>query len=221
MAPPAGVQVVSACGTGQRALSSWGSIIRWWSPGSTKVAGSARSGRRNGPWPPSRPRSVRRPHEQTRTGRSNTSSLTSTPCCGVGGRTSGGGTPPEVHRHRQLRTRATGDPHLNPSRPLRTELGNPLHVGMVQSSRSAPTGGNGSLLVCACLAVNDVGEPCAGEPHARFDRGPLAKQHAMVRRKRCTQRETERTEPVHLPHDLTSQRPTSPPPGLVPVPAVR
>ena len=22
--------------------------------------------------------------------------------------------------------------------------------------------------------MNDVGEPCAGEPHARFDRGPLA-----------------------------------------------
>ncbi len=28
----------------------------------------------------------------------------------------------------------------------------------------------------ACLAVNDVGKPCAGEPHARFDRGPLAKR---------------------------------------------
>jgi hypothetical protein len=27
---------------------------------------------------------------------------------------------------------------------------------------------------CACLTMNDVGEPCAGEPHARFDRGPLA-----------------------------------------------
>lgn len=24
--------------------------------------------------------------------------------------------------------------------------------------------------------MNDVGEPCAGEPHARFERGPLAKQ---------------------------------------------
>jgi hypothetical protein len=23
--------------------------------------------------------------------------------------------------------------------------------------------------------MNDVGEPCAGEPHARFDRGPLAR----------------------------------------------
>jgi hypothetical protein len=25
--------------------------------------------------------------------------------------------------------------------------------------------------------MNDVGEPCAGEPHARFDRGPLAKRN--------------------------------------------
>jgi hypothetical protein len=24
--------------------------------------------------------------------------------------------------------------------------------------------------------MNDVGKPCAGEPHARFDRGPLAKR---------------------------------------------
>jgi hypothetical protein len=28
----------------------------------------------------------------------------------------------------------------------------------------------------ACLPVNDVGKPCAGKPHARFDRGLLAKQ---------------------------------------------
>ena len=26
---------------------------------------------------------------------------------------------------------------------------------------------------CACLTMNGVGKPCAGEPHARFDRGPL------------------------------------------------
>jgi RNA-directed DNA polymerase len=32
---------------------------------------------------------------------------------------------------------------------------------------------------CACLTVNDVGKPCAGELHARFDRGPLVDQ-AMV-----------------------------------------
>ncbi len=27
-----------------------------------------------------------------------------------------------------------------------------------------------------CAAMNDVGEPCAGERHARFDRGPLAER---------------------------------------------
>jgi hypothetical protein len=29
----------------------------------------------------------------------------------------------------------------------------------------------GAIRGCACLTTNDVGEPCAGEPHARFDRG--------------------------------------------------
>jgi hypothetical protein len=28
---------------------------------------------------------------------------------------------------------------------------------------------------CACLTMNGVGKPCAGEPHARFDRGPLGR----------------------------------------------
>ena len=32
------------------------------------------------------------------------------------------------------------------------------------------------VAACACHAMNDVGEPCAGEPHARFDRGPLARR---------------------------------------------
>jgi hypothetical protein len=30
---------------------------------------------------------------------------------------------------------------------------------------------HGPLRDCACLTVNDVGKPCAGEPHARFDGG--------------------------------------------------
>jgi hypothetical protein len=32
----------------------------------------------------------------------------------------------------------------------------------------------------ACLTMNGVGEPCAGEPHARFDRGPLGKATTTV-----------------------------------------
>jgi hypothetical protein len=27
--------------------------------------------------------------------------------------------------------------------------------------------------------MNDVGKPCAGEPHARFERGPLAKREQV------------------------------------------
>jgi hypothetical protein len=33
-------------------------------------------------------------------------------------------------------------------------------------------------LACESLTAKGVGEPCAGEPHARFDRGPLGKASA-------------------------------------------
>jgi len=38
-------------------------------------------------------------------------------------------------------------------------------------------------MACACQSVNDVGEPCAGEPHARFDAaaGGNPNQSAMPR----------------------------------------
>ena len=48
------------------------------------------------------------------------------------------------------------------------------------TARHLPAHRNGALSDCACLTMNDVGEPCAGEPHARFDRGPLA-----TRNKHC------------------------------------
>ncbi len=35
--------------------------------------------------------------------------------------------------------------------------------------------GRVAMDACACLTMNGVGKPCAGEPHARFDRGPLGK----------------------------------------------
>jgi len=49
---------------------------------------------------------------------------------------------------------------------------------------------------CACLTMNGVGKPCAGELHARFDRGPLGKVDAQARWNTCTQRETDGTEPI-------------------------
>ena len=62
---------------------------------------------------------------------------------------------------------------------------------------------------CACLTMNGVGKPCAGEPHARFDRGPL-------------ERLKPRRDGTHAPHGkpaglspsaapaIPNQRPTSP-----------
>ena len=54
----------------------------------------------------------------------------------------------------------------------------------------------------ACLAVNDVGKPCAGEPHARFERGPLEK------RERTRRARNPRASARYQPHP-TTQRPTS------------
>ena len=62
---------------------------------------------------------------------------------------------------------------------------------------------------CACLTMNGVGKPCAGEPHARFDRGPLG---------RLTPRRDGTHAPNGKPAGLSpsaapatpNQRPTSP-----------
>ena len=39
----------------------------------------------------------------------------------------------------------------------------------VDPARHLPPQRNGETDACVCQPVNDVGEPCAGEPHARFD----------------------------------------------------
>jgi group II intron reverse transcriptase/maturase len=59
--------------------------------------------------------------------------------------------------------------------------GRKRHWGSVRSpvvrrSRRVPPRWKGSLRACACLTVNDVGKPCEVAPHARFERGPLAKR---------------------------------------------
>ena len=55
----------------------------------------------------------------------------------------------------------------------------------------------------ACLAVNDVGKPCAGDPHARFERGPLEKRDSAR-----DERETSRPA-LGTNRQPTTQRPTS------------
>jgi RNA-directed DNA polymerase len=60
-------------------------------------------------------------------------------------------------------------PRLQQARTLRPQMGQPLRRRLV----SAPGGSHPprphQLRDCECLAMKGVGEPCAGEPHARID----------------------------------------------------
>ena len=103
------------------------------------------------------------------------SSWTSTPCCGAGGLLPLRQLEPEVRRHRQLRALAAvqaGQRQICHPIPTPSQ---PLQLRLAHRTRHPPTHRKRPILeTCACLTMNDVGEPCAGEPHARFDRGPLA-----------------------------------------------
>src|SRR6266540_3746020 len=116
----------------------------------------------------------------------------------------------EVRRDRPLRPRAFGDLGQCEARAPGTELATPPHGGVAGPPRRLSPQREGALRDCACLAVNDVGKPGAGEPHARFDRGPLAKQQP---RRAGTDAPTGK--PAELSpaayRSLTSQRPTLPP----------
>ena len=62
---------------------------------------------------------------------------------------------------------------------LRVATGPPgSRTGWLTEPGDLPSDRDGAPLGCECLTVNDVGKPCAGEPHARFDRGPLARRSA-------------------------------------------
>ena len=51
----------------------------------------------------------------------------------------------------------------------RPQLGHPLQLPVGEPARHLPPRRNGETHARVCQPVNDVGEPCAGEPHARFD----------------------------------------------------
>ena len=51
----------------------------------------------------------------------------------------------------------------------RPQLGHPLQLRVGDPARRPSPHRNGETDACVCQPVNDVGEPCAGEPHARFD----------------------------------------------------
>jgi hypothetical protein len=81
-------------------------------------------------------------------------------------------------RESALRARETGVVKTTGNRTrraLQAQLGPSIQLRVVQEPRGLPTHWESDLQDCACTAVNDVGKPCAREPHARFERGPLGR----------------------------------------------
>src|SRR5439155_27292997 len=81
----------------------------------------------------------------------------------------------------------------------RDQLGQPVRPRLASQPRHPRTGRQRPLPTDACAAMNDVGEPCAGEPHARFERGPLARRASTAKRNTRTRRKTRVTGPARLP----------------------
>ena len=134
-----------------------------------------RRGRRRGPWPPSGPRSESGPRPATPAYRWRRWSSASTPSFGAGGRTSA----METRRTSSTPSTATS---INGWRSWPApSTGSGAGTGAPASPTGGPTASafiasaERCALVGACLTVNGVGEPGAGEPHARFDRGPLVR----------------------------------------------
>ncbi|MDH4351553.1 MAG: hypothetical protein OEW56_10430 [Gemmatimonadota bacterium] len=61
------------------------------------------------------------------------------------------------------------------TRTAGTGLGQLLRHHLASHPRHLPAHRNGPLPADARHTMNNVGEPDAGEPHVRFDRGPLAR----------------------------------------------
>jgi hypothetical protein len=89
---------------------------------------------------------------------------------------------PVLLSHPVLRPRASGPVRERQVRALRAQLDRPVRHGLVPAPRGIPPQRQRPLRDCACLAVTGVGKPGAGEPHARFETGPVAKARATVSR---------------------------------------
>jgi hypothetical protein len=83
---------------------------------------------------------------------------------------------PVLLLRRPLRPRTSGHLREHQARTLGARVEQPVRLGVVPGPRGVPPQRRRPVRDCACLAVNGVGKPGAGEPHARFDRGPLAKR---------------------------------------------
>src|SRR5690606_40661348 len=75
----------------------------------------------------------------------------------------------EVRRGGPLCPRAAGDLRRPRTRPYGPPLGHPLSRGVADAARGLPPQRERALGNGACRPVNDVGKPCAGEPHARSE----------------------------------------------------
>ena len=149
-----------------RMVESWKRRGRWWLQQVAVAAGDGLDPRQ-GPRP-----------DRTAPGRAAAgawSSSSSTPCCGVGATTSATATPRRSSRaidcyvHERLAILASSE-----ARALGANWADRFTLGVARRTSASIGSPERCATDCACLTVNDVGEPCAGEPHARFDRGPLA-----------------------------------------------
>ena len=97
------------------------------------------------------------------------SSKNSTSCCGAGGRYFRDGNSSrqfnaiDRYVHQRLAKLASVK-HGISGRNWTTRF----NLRMAHQHGDLSADRNGALLGCACLTTNDVGEPCAGEPHARL-----------------------------------------------------
>ncbi len=84
-------------------------------------------------------------------------------------------------------------------------MSNRVSSGQAESGMSSVS----SVTTCACLTMNGVGEPCAGSPHARFDRGPLGRPKPRRDGTTCTHGDTTALSPSAA-MAKRNQRPVSP-----------
>ena len=82
---------------------------------------------------------------------------------------------------------------------------------IVREVRSVQSADNSRLDESACSAVKNIGKPCAGEPHARFDEGGLVKTATarLFRHRQTKETETDKLNLKPLRPALYSTRNSS------------
>src|SRR6478735_4700707 len=110
---------------------------------------------------------------------------------------------PAVPGDRRVRLQTYGDLHQREAQPFRPELGRPIQLRLVSAPGGPPPIRNDHLEQGACLTVNGVGKPCAGEPRTRFDGRGWKTEQPTPPRQPSTLLETEKL--CHAPHVLVAE----------------